>query len=120
MARSHNRFSRNVVVASGQRTSVRLESVLWAGYDEICGLLGWNRHELVRRIDERRPAGLGLTGAIRVFLVSYFRAGSRLHAPYPGAQLVAGLDALGGVVPPSKPRLVAENADMSESEDNGK
>ncbi len=97
MRRVGGRFSRNVVLASGQRTSVRLERVLWAGYEEICRLVGLNRHELVRRIDGRRPAELGLTGAIRVFLMSYYRARSRLSAGSPNLQLAAALDALSEV-----------------------
>jgi hypothetical protein len=40
---------------------------------------------------------LGRTSAIRIFLITYFRAGEMLRASHPGLQLIAGLDAVGPV-----------------------
>ena len=63
---------RNVVVA-GQRTSVRLEPVMWSSLREIAAREGMSVHGLVTRIS-RRNAATGLTSAIRVYIVEYYRS----------------------------------------------
>ncbi|WP_448208192.1 ribbon-helix-helix domain-containing protein [Azospirillum sp. sgz302134] len=59
----------------GRITSVRLEAGLWDAYDAVCRALNCTRHALASRIEARRDrAGLGLTNAIRLVLVEYWRA----------------------------------------------
>jgi predicted DNA-binding ribbon-helix-helix protein len=65
---------RNVVVA-GHRTSVRLEPVMWEALHDIAARRGLSIHELVTEIDSQR-ATPGLTAAIRVYIVSYYRDAS--------------------------------------------
>ncbi|HYC01688.1 MAG TPA: ribbon-helix-helix domain-containing protein [Azospirillaceae bacterium] len=63
--------SRNVTLGS-RRTSVRLEPVMWQGLADICAAEEMNLNQLVEHVDQHR-GGLGLTAALRVFIVSYFR-----------------------------------------------
>jgi predicted DNA-binding ribbon-helix-helix protein len=63
---------RNVVVA-GHRTSVRLETVMWDSLHDIARRLGMGINDLVTEIDGRRD-GLGLTAAIRVYIVDFYRS----------------------------------------------
>jgi predicted DNA-binding ribbon-helix-helix protein len=65
-------INRNVYV-TGRRTSVRLESAMWDALAEICEREGISIHELCNRVEERRRES-SLTAAMRVFVVSYFRA----------------------------------------------
>jgi predicted DNA-binding ribbon-helix-helix protein len=62
---------RNVVVAD-RRTSARLEPVMWEALHEIAAARGHTIHELVTEIHRER-ATPGLTAAIRVFVVMYYR-----------------------------------------------
>ncbi len=52
---------------------MRLEPAMWDALDEISQRENLTRHELCGNIDKFRHAS-GLTAAIRVFIVSYFRA----------------------------------------------
>jgi predicted DNA-binding ribbon-helix-helix protein len=63
---------RNVVVA-GHRTSVRLEPMMWDALREIAGRRGMSLNDLVTEIDRDRAAS-GLTAAIRVYIVGYYRS----------------------------------------------
>lgn len=70
--------SRNVQVvdrASGQakRTSLRLEPQMWDALQEIAQREESSLNAIVSRIEQRRTAST-LTAAVRVFIVSYFRA----------------------------------------------
>ena len=65
-------LSRNVTV-NGRRTSLRLERLMWEALGEIVRREDTSSNELVTRIAERRAAS-SLTAAVRVFIVSYFRA----------------------------------------------
>ncbi len=76
---------------SGRRTSARLESPLWRAFDEICVDHGVNRAMLARMIDARRARGTGLTSALRIFLLSYYRSAARQD---PQARTEEGLDHL--------------------------
>ena len=58
---------------NGRRTSLRLEPAMWDALDEICQREDLTRHQLCTRIDRRKRAP-GLTAAVRVFVVEYFRA----------------------------------------------
>ncbi len=64
--------NRNVTIG-GRRTSLRLEPALWDALDEACRREGMTRHELCTTIDRPGRAST-LTAAVRVFIVSYFRA----------------------------------------------
>lgn len=65
-------INRNVVAARG-RTSMRLEPELWEALTEICAREGQDMSALVRKIEQSGHAG-GRTSAVRVFVLSYFRA----------------------------------------------
>ena len=63
---------RNVVVG-GHRTSVRLEPLMWESLRDIARRRGVGINELVTEIAQRRD-GLGLTAAIRVYIVEFYRS----------------------------------------------
>ena len=65
-------INRNVFVGD-RRTSLRLEPAMWDALAEICRREEITVHDLCELIDERRRAS-SLTAAIRVFIVTYFRA----------------------------------------------
>ncbi|MCW2240391.1 ribbon-helix-helix domain-containing protein [Azospirillum canadense] len=58
----------------GRETSVRLEQGLWDAYDAVCRATGCPRNALASRIEARRDRALGLTNAVRLFIVEYWRA----------------------------------------------
>lgn len=64
--------NRNIFVGE-RRTSLRLEPVMWDALAEICRREEMSLHELCGLIDSRRRAS-SLTAAIRVFILTYFRA----------------------------------------------
>ncbi len=64
--------NRNVTIGR-RRTSLRLEPAMWDALEEICRREEMSQHELCAMIDERRRTS-SLTAAIRVFIVTYFRA----------------------------------------------
>lgn len=66
-------INRNVVAGSG-RTSMRLEPELWDALMEICEREGQDISSVVRRIESGGSGEGGRTSAVRVFVVSYFRA----------------------------------------------
>lgn len=66
--------SRNVTVG-GRRTSLRLEPEMWDALDEIAEREAVTLSEICTRIDRaRRHGASSLTAAVRVFVLSYFRA----------------------------------------------
>jgi len=77
--------NRNVTVA-GHRTSVRLEPATWEALRQVCQREQRSLNGLVTEIS-RRQVESSLTAAIRVFLMSYFRAaangGNILGSPAP-------------------------------------
>jgi predicted DNA-binding ribbon-helix-helix protein len=72
---------RNIVVA-GHRTSVRLETVMWDSLRDIARQRGIALNELATEIDGRRN-GLGLTAAIRVYIVDFYRSALNGRQPAP-------------------------------------
>jgi len=64
-------IARNIWSGDG-RTGMRFEPELWDAIDEICEREDLDRNELVRRIEENGFVGTR-TGAVRVYLVEYFR-----------------------------------------------
>ncbi len=90
--------NRNVTSAAG-RTSIRLEPELWDALGEICRRENMTLTEAIRSI-ERTSRGSGQAGgrtsAVRVHIVSYFRAASTDHGHAlagHGAQVNDGMSA---------------------------
>lgn len=65
-------INRNVTVG-GHRTSVRLEAAMWDALRQICQREKKSLHALVTQIAQHQVES-SLTAAIRVYLMSYFRA----------------------------------------------
>ena len=65
-------INRNVTVA-GHRTTMRLEPAMWDALQQVCAREGKALNDLVTEIDGQRLES-SLTAAIRVYLLSYFRA----------------------------------------------
>jgi predicted DNA-binding ribbon-helix-helix protein len=63
---------RNVMVG-GRRTSLRLERLMWEALAEICRREGLSRSDICSRVEARRRES-SLTAAVRVYILSYFRA----------------------------------------------
>ena len=61
---------------------MRLETVMWDSLRDIAQRLGKGVNDLVTEIDDRRD-GLGLTAAIRVYIVDFYR--SALSGQQPAA-----------------------------------
>jgi predicted DNA-binding ribbon-helix-helix protein len=64
--------ARNVTIA-GRRTSLRIAPEMWEALQEAADRENISLHELCTAISKRR-AGHSMTAAIRVYLLSYFRA----------------------------------------------
>lgn len=64
--------NRNITVA-GRRTSIRLEAAMWEALRQICERERKSLNEVVTEIEGQRVES-SLTAAIRVYLLSYFRA----------------------------------------------
>ena len=65
--------SKNVVIAT-KRTSVRLEPEMWDGIHEIAQREGLSVHKICTGVAQQKLKDTSLTAAIRVFIMSYFRA----------------------------------------------
>lgn len=60
-----------------RRTSVRLEPEMWDALKEVAGIEGCSVHDLCGAVDDMKAAGASFTGALRVFLMEYFRAAAK-------------------------------------------
>jgi predicted DNA-binding ribbon-helix-helix protein len=69
--------SRNVTVG-GRRTSLRLEPGMWDALDEIAEREEVSVSEIATLLDRRR-GGSSLTAAVRVFVLSYYRAAAGME-----------------------------------------
>lgn len=58
----------------GRRTTVRLDPVMWQAVEQIAEREALTVDDIVRKVDIRRGA-LGLTPALRVFIIAYLRRG---------------------------------------------
>lgn len=65
--------SKNITV-DGHRTSVRLEPAMWNSLNDICRRERASIHVVCSAIAQHKPAETSLTAAIRVFIMSYYRA----------------------------------------------
>ena len=61
------------IVVGGHRTSVRLEPAMWDALLDIARQQRLTIHDLVTEIDRHRTTS-GLTAAIRVHIVNFYRA----------------------------------------------
>jgi predicted DNA-binding ribbon-helix-helix protein len=66
--------NRNITVSRG-RTSMRLEPELWDALEEICAREQSSVGDVIQRVEEIGHPG-GRTSAVRVHLLTYFRAAS--------------------------------------------
>jgi predicted DNA-binding ribbon-helix-helix protein len=66
------------IVVGGRRTSVRLEPAMWDALQDIARRQHVTVHDLVTHIDRNRTSS-GLTAAIRVHIVNFYRAAA-FHA----------------------------------------
>jgi len=67
---------RNVTV-SGRRTSIRMEPLMWDSLVDICAREGRSVHDVSSLVDRCRGDS-SLTAALRVFILSYYRAAVEL------------------------------------------
>lgn len=70
------------VTLAGHRTSLSLEPVFWDALQEIAQSEKTSLASLIGRIDRGRASGRdqgegGLSGAVRVFVLEYFRSKTR-------------------------------------------
>lgn len=72
-SRSSTLVSRNITIL-GRRTSVRLEPEMWNALRDIAKREGCSTHDICSLINIRKNIRTSLTGAIRVFLMLYYRA----------------------------------------------
>ncbi len=68
------RIKHSLTIA-GHRTSISLDPPFWEALKEIAGREGVSLNALVERIDESRAGG-GLSAAVRVYVLAYYRARS--------------------------------------------
>jgi predicted DNA-binding ribbon-helix-helix protein len=61
---------------AGHRTSISLEARFWEALKEVAARERVSMAQLIARIDEGR-GGSGLSSAVRVWLLDYYRAASR-------------------------------------------
>jgi len=71
---------RNVTVL-GKRTSLRMEPEIWEALADVCKRENVHRDHICSLVAERKAPESSLTGALRVFLLAYFRAASALVPP---------------------------------------
>jgi len=70
---------RNVCI-SGRRTSIKLEADMWEALYEICDSAGRSLHETCTEVHRGRGSA-NFTSAMRLFILDYYRAGSRAWQP---------------------------------------
>lgn len=72
--------TRNITIG-GARSSIRLEEAFWEALEEILKREGLTLNDLVTKISDRLSAKGNLSGAVRVFIHSYFYALSQDRTP---------------------------------------
>lgn len=65
-------IKRSVTIA-GHRTSVSLEAEFWEALREIAKSRGLSFNKLIAEVDAARDPAQGLSSALRVYVLSYFR-----------------------------------------------
>ena len=72
--------SKNVRIRN-RRTSVRLEPEMWDALQEVAGLERCSIHDLCSAVEDLRAEDASFTGALRVFLMEYFRTAAKANKP---------------------------------------
>ena len=72
-AEAGGRPEKHSLTLRGHRTSVSLERAFWDAFREIAAAEGRTLNALAAEIDERRGREAGLAGAIRVFVLEWYR-----------------------------------------------
>lgn len=73
----HRPVKRSFNIA-GHRTSISLEAAFWTALKDAAARDGVSLTQLVARIDSDRN-GAGLSSAVRVWLLDYFRSNGNRH-----------------------------------------
>lgn len=73
-------ISKNVRI-TGRRTSVRLEPEMWEALEEVAAMQGCSIHDLCSAVSELKHPEASFTGALRVFVMEYFRSASKTNRP---------------------------------------
>jgi predicted DNA-binding ribbon-helix-helix protein len=68
--------SRNVKIHA-HRTSIRLEPEMWEALYEVAGLESCSIHDVCGAVHDVKPKDASFTGALRVFLMQYYRSSAR-------------------------------------------
>jgi len=68
-------ISRNITIHD-RRTSIRLESQMWAALKDIAEREKCSIHDICTVIADRKSDNITLTAAIRIFLVLYYKGAS--------------------------------------------
>jgi len=89
--------SKRKIRVVGRMTTVQLENYAWDSFDAICGAANLSIHALASRIDARRSRDVGLTSALRLFILAYWRMIEALPGAPPHTIIDAALDQ---VIPP--------------------
>lgn len=71
-------ISKNIRVHS-KRTSVRLEPEMWDALTEIAALEDCSIHDLCGAVHDLKDPAVSFTGALRVFMMEYYRAAARTN-----------------------------------------
>ena len=74
---------RSVTIA-GHRTSVSLEAPFWEALRDIAKVRGLSLNKLITEVDVARDPGDGLSSALRVYVLGYFRGQGDDGAPSSG------------------------------------
>ena len=72
------RYRPRTVFLGEFKTSVRLPPVMWETLEYIARHHGATLQDLIRQIDGDREQGQGLTDAIRIYIVEFYRARIKL------------------------------------------
>lgn len=73
-------ISKNVRIA-GRRTSVRLEPEMWEALEEVAAMQGCTIHDLCTAVSELKHPEASFTGALRVFVMEFFRSAAKTNRP---------------------------------------
>jgi predicted DNA-binding ribbon-helix-helix protein len=75
----NSQFLRRNVTIDGRRTSLRLESAIWHGLEEICRRERIDFQQICNLIEQNRDRA-SRTSALRIFIVNYFRIAANLDS----------------------------------------
>jgi predicted DNA-binding ribbon-helix-helix protein len=70
--------SRNIRIHE-RRTSIRLEPEMWDALYEVASLEDCSVHDLCSAVHDMKAAEAPFTGALRVFLMEYFRSAAKTN-----------------------------------------